>query len=192
MRTACLTRSKMRAGALLTIAVILCGASAATRLSAQPNSAGSGAQKIGVLDMKVVTERSRAIQAMVRTAEAPLKAQTDRIDARRNEFVQKRQQLDSRRSVLTATQIEEEEAALRTMSEEIQDMQHEVTKQYARLEDEVMKPAIEKILGVVDQVATAEGYDLVLPREVVLFHTEAVDLTDRVIARLDAAGGGSD
>jgi outer membrane protein len=141
--------------------------------------------KIGVLDFKQVTERSTSIRRMIADAEAPLAEKKRLIETKGEAFAQARRRLEARRSVLTDDQLKEEEQQLSALREEISDLQHEIDKAYERLDKEIMQPAVDRIMGIVEQVARAEGFDLVIPSEMALYHSEKADLTPLVIQTLD-------
>jgi outer membrane protein len=141
--------------------------------------------KVGVLDYKLVIERSTAIREMIAKAEAPLQQQKSKIDVKIEEFRRQRERLEARRSVLSPDQFAQEQRGLDALREEIQDMQHEVNKQYERLDKEVMQPAVDRILEIVQQVARDEKFDLVIDSATVLFRSERLDLTPIVIQTLD-------
>jgi Skp family chaperone for outer membrane proteins len=161
------------------------GVAMAVCLLLATGTAGAADLKIGVVDMKLITERSTVIQAMIRKAEGPILDQRDKIEARRREFEQQRGNLAARRSVMSPEDAAAEEARLRTVGEEIADLEYEVGKQYSRLEEEVMRPAIEKIIGTIRTVAVREAYDLILPSEMALYSSERADITPLVIEAID-------
>lgn len=163
-------------------------AAAAALLLALAVPARAQGLKIGVLDFKQVTERSTAIQAMVKSAESPLAAKKSSIDSKTSDYKERKDKLDSRRSVLSEDQIKAEEQALDKIKTDIQDMQYEVNKQYDRMDQEVMQPAVERIMAIVQEIAKREGYDLVVPSEVALYKTDKIDLTPLVIQALDKEG----
>lgn len=146
--------------------------------------------RIAVLDFQAVTERSTAIREMIARAEAPLAARKEQIETRMAELQQARTQLDARRSVLTGEQIRAEEQRIATLREEIQDLQYEINKSYERLDQEIMQPAVDRIMAIVEEVARRENYDLVLPSEMALYFSERVDLTAIVTQTLDQRGLG--
>ena len=173
--------SLLRPAARLLVGIILLSVLTA----AAPRAQGL---KIGVLDFKQVTERSTAIRDMIKKAEAPLAGKKDQIDAKTDDFRQRKERLDQRRSVLTEDQVKAEEDALTTLREQIQDMQYEVNKQYDKLDQEVMQPAVDRIMVIVQSLARKEGYDLILPSEYALFHSDKIDITPLVIQALDREG----
>ena len=54
-----------------------------------------------------------------------------------------------------------------------------------------MKPAVNRILQIVDEVARKEGYDLVIPSEMALYRVDKIDITPLVIQTLDREGPGA-
>ncbi|MEN6624908.1 MAG: OmpH family outer membrane protein [Candidatus Sumerlaeia bacterium] len=141
--------------------------------------------KFGVVDVDKIIARSRTVSQAVKAAEAKLKVRQDQIDAKMTEMQSARQELDRKRSVMSEDQVKAEEDKINRQREAIEDLQHETNKELARIRQEVMPPEVNRIMEAVRQVANTEGYDLVLPAETVLFHTEKVDITPLVIQLLD-------
>lgn len=144
--------------------------------------------KIGVVDMKQVTERSTALGKAIDEAEAPMRTQKDELDLKMNEFQRKREMLQGQETVLSDEERQNRERELRDLREEIQDMEREIQRQYNRIEMDLMRPVMDRILELVRTVAKEENFDLVIPSELAIYHTDKIDLTPLVIQRLDREG----
>lgn len=154
-----------------------------------PAQAAFGAPKIGVVDVDLITRRSRSIQNAVKQAEGQVRAQSDKVDAKVSQLQTMRQNLNDRRSVLKAEDVAAEQARIDRLREEIDDLKYDVNKQIDRIQREVMEPEVKRVMKTVEDVARSEGYDLVVRAEAVLFRSDAVDLTPLVIQALDRQSG---
>lgn len=170
---------------LLVIGLLLFGATAA------PLPAQSAAGRIGVVDMEAVTQRSQKIQSSVKRAQQQVMPQQDEIDAKRREWARLRQDLSARRSVMKDSEIQTQETKVRELREEVDKLSLAVDQRINRLQDEVLRPEIQRIMKIVEQIAKSEGFTVVLPVEQVLYYDEAVDLTSRVIQAIDRGEGGA-
>lgn len=141
--------------------------------------------KIGVVDFEQVVRRSRTIQSAVKQAESQLRPQQDKVEAKMREMQSLSQSLSDKSSVLKADDLSSEKERLRAMRQEVDELQFEINKRYERIQSEVMEPEVKRIGQAVENIARAEGFDLVLRSEAVLFHSDAVDLTPMVIQTLD-------
>lgn len=160
-------------------------------VTAAPLSAQSAAGRIGVVDMEAVTQRSQKIQSSVKRAQQQVTPQQDEIDAKRREWARLRQDLAARRSVMKDSEIQTQETKVRELREEVDKLSLAVDQRINRLQDEVLRPEIQRIMKIVEQIAKSEGFTVVLPVEQVLYYDEAVDLTSRVIQAIDRGEGGA-
>jgi hypothetical protein len=68
-------------------------------------------------------------------------------------------------------------------------MQYDINKQYEKLDKDVMGPAVERVMSIVQDLAKKEDYDLILPSESVIYHSDRTDITSVVIQALDRQAG---
>jgi Skp family chaperone for outer membrane proteins len=168
------------AGALLAAAVCLLA------LGSTPASTPTPfCPRVGIVDTKAIMTRSQTVQATVGEAEQALSQRREEIDRQMAAHERERQDLEQRRAVLSDEQIQEREQKIRQLDEQIQDLQYEANKELGRLSRELMSPQSDRIVGAIEHVARVEGYDLVLPTEIVLFQNGRADLTPLVIEWLD-------
>lgn len=154
--------------------------------SGRAESPGSGrALRIAVVDMDEVTRRSESVQQLVRQAETRIQEKKDRIDIKMDDLQRQRTELEQRRSVLSKEEIEQQQAALRTLREQIHDLQYDVNKQLESIRLDLMDPEVERIMETIGEVAEREGFDLVLRHEAALYFNEKADLTPLVVEALD-------
>lgn len=165
--------------ALLRVALLIsfCATAFAARAQSTP--------RIGVVDMGLVTSRSRTIQESVRKAEDQVRPDSDRAEAKMRQMQSLRQSLADRRSVMKAEDVKEEQAKISALYDEIEELKFEINKKIKRVKDETMEPELHRVVQTVEQIAKSEGYDLILSADTVLFHTDAVDVTPLVIQALD-------
>jgi Skp family chaperone for outer membrane proteins len=148
-------------------------------------------QKIAVVDMDQITRNSRSIQETVRKAEEQVRPETDRAEAKMHEMQNLRQSLADRRSVMKMEDIKEEETRISALYDEVEDLKISINKKIKHIKEDVMGPIIHGVVDTVRQISQREGYDLVLSSDMVLYHTDAVDITSLVIQALDREGSGS-
>ncbi len=145
----------------------------------------SGGLKIGYVDVDQVASRSRSIQDRVKTAEDPLKVKQDEMEILIRDYRKAQDDLKARRSVLSDDEARSQETKIAAMRDKLDAMKLEIDKQLRKAETEIMGPAVDRILETVRKVGKAQGYDLILRREVVLYGADALDITPQVIQQLD-------
>jgi Skp family chaperone for outer membrane proteins len=141
--------------------------------------------KIGVVDVEQITRRSSSIRASIQKAEKAIEGQKEAVDSKMKELQRHREALGAQRSVLSEEEILSKEKKIRALKEEIFDLHHEINKHLERIQSEVIDPELKRIMGTVEAIARRERFDLILPSEAVLFHTDRVDISPLVIQELD-------
>jgi len=144
--------------------------------------------RVGFVDMDVVIQGSRAVQGHVRSLEAELEGKRDEIDRKLEEYRRLKEQLDRQQGFLNDEEKARRREELDRRRAEVEDLQYEANRTLRRSEGTLLAPVMEGILAVVEEIARREGFDLVVRGESVIYGAEAVNLTDRVIATLDARG----
>lgn len=144
--------------------------------------------KIGFVDLDLVTQKTKVIRKIVDDVEQELKKKQDEIDLKLKRYVELRDSLRKQETILTEEEIESRQKELRSLRNEIDDLQYEVNKKLRRSEREKIDPAVEKIMSAITALGKEKGYDLIVRSEVVLYGKDSCDLTDEVIQRLNAEG----
>lgn len=154
--------------------------------------AGAASIKIGVVDVgRVFSEYGRVEQAQAEFADYQEAASADL-----EEKSERLERMQERRRAQAATMTEEEDAAL---EEQIGALRQEIVQGYQRLQQdlqrknrELVEARVAEILAAVEGIGRNRGLDLVVNQEAVLFSSGGLDLTDQVIAALNAPGEDGD
>ncbi len=157
-----------------------------------PWAAVGGAQapalKIGVVDMKEITDRSQSIQARMKEIEKSLEPRKAQLDKSFMEVERMKRDLRNRRSVLSDEDVRAEQRHIRRIEGEVEDIQYEINKEFDRFQIDVITPELERIEQTIQRIAHDDDYDLILMNEGVLFYSDRVDITPLVIQELDRKG----
>jgi outer membrane protein len=157
--------------------------------SASQGAGNSGAEsatgKIGFVDIEIVIEQSVAIRMAMESMDKDLANRAREIDAKEREFRSARFELDKQERLLSTPDRQERRRNLVKLQEEIDEMKFNF-EQELRSRERQIEPILEKIMGIVADVADEEGYDLILRGEVVIYGRSTVDVTDEVIQKLDS------
>jgi len=145
-----------------------------------------GAPKIGYVDVKAVATRSNSIQSGVKSAEGKLKVKQDEIESRVRELRDAKKDLDTQRSVMSEDEVKKQERKVQEMRDKVDGMQLDIDKELRRTESEVMGPAVDRIIEAVKRIGKAQGFDLVLTNDIVIYGAETLDLTPVIIQDLDS------
>lgn len=95
-------------------------------------------------------------------------------------------------STLTAAQRETREKTIRDKQQEFSQRDQAMREQAQRRQAELVQPIIARVREILDEIRAAEGYtaifDLEAQGQTVLSYDRNLDITDRVINRMKAAG----
>ncbi len=143
--------------------------------------------RVGFVDIDGVTRRARFYREMVTEIEKVVESKSAVIQAKVEERSKLSAELKKQRAILSDAEYEKKDNQITELDREIQDEQKALNKILDKNDKEKMAPAVELILKTVKEVAAEEGYDLVVTGELVLYNSAAVDLSDKVLQRLDGA-----
>ncbi|MEN3046673.1 MAG: OmpH family outer membrane protein [Candidatus Hydrothermales bacterium] len=146
--------------------------------------------KIGILDLKRVTQSYEGmreikldIERLEREWEEELKKKKSKIDSLVKLYEREKPALSEEARL-------KREAEIENLRRDYQNFIKEIWGKGGRVEqktEELIKPITEKIRKVIKEVAEEEGVDIVFDssKDDILYTKEAIDLTDRVIERLN-------
>lgn len=166
-----------------------------TAASAQPRPLTG--TRVGFVDIDGVTRRAKFYRDMVAELEKEVESKKASILSKSEKLVGMGKELKKQRSVLSDAEYEKKDKEITELGREIEDEQKVVNQLMAKNNEEKVAPAVDRILKTVKEVAQEEGYDLVVTGELVLYNSAAVDLSEKVLQRLDggaaapAAGSGA-
>ncbi len=161
--------------------------------TAQENEAASAqprpltGTRVGFVDIDGVTRRAKFYRDMVAEVEKLVESKSASIQAKVEERSKLSADLKKQRSILSDAEFEKKDKQITDLDREIQDEQKALNKVLEKNDKEKMAPAVDLILKTVKEVAAQEGYDLVVTGELVLYNSAAVDLSEKVLQRLDGA-----
>lgn len=139
-------------------------------------------QKIAVIDVVKVLNQSNANQK----AEKELTAKRDKAQTQINTLekpiLDKQQRLRERRTAMPPEQFEEEQAKLRQEIREYRAQAQTIQEGLQREALKRRKEIADAVDSVVTTIAKAEGYSLVLPKNITVFSMDALDISDAVLA----------
>jgi len=139
------------------------------------------AQKVAVVDTQramMETEDGLRMQANLKKV----------FDTKQQELERRQQDLERERADIEKQQDVVSEQAIRRRAEEwqremmaLQQMSVTYNQELQKKQAELTQPIIEKTMGIIRRIATSEGYDMVVDKQVVPYSRSDLDLTDRVI-----------
>lgn len=113
------------------------------------------------------------------------------LDAKQNELQKERQELEKQRNTLKPDVLQARAEKWQAEAAAVQQMFVEYNRDLQRKQSELMQPILNQTLAVVQRIAKAEGYSLVIERQAVTYFQPEFDITDRVIRSQNEGGSPS-
>ena len=118
--------------------VLILAAFAAVTLAA-PAGAQNRAQRIGVVDVDQILQRSVSFQAAAKRIERELAPLRERLNSKTGERDSLRTSLRDRRSVLKAEEVAQQEEKYFALSDAVNDVNYSIDKESTRLQREILE-----------------------------------------------------
>ncbi len=164
----------------LALPLVLAGTSA---------SVAHAEMKIAVVDtQRAVMETEDGLRAQAALKKNFDKRQKD-LDDKQVALQKERDDIDKQKEVLSKQALQ---ARVDKWQHEMADLQTtfvEYNKEIQKKQNELTQPIFQKAMGIIRRIATQNGYDMVLDKQVVPYNRSDLDLTDRVITEYNQSGG---
>jgi len=147
--------------------------------------------KIGYIDtVKIFANYKETIEAeeIYKKEVEVWKKQAEEMET---ELARMREEIQSQSLMLSAEKLEEKRLVFDQRMKDYQKYMQDIfgeTGEAARRNKELTEPIVEKINGIIEKVADEEGFTLVLDSSqgVIVYADKEIDITDMIIAKLDA------
>jgi len=182
--------SRAAAAGLLTLA--LAAPAAVTAQQAAPAAAPSGPMKIAVIDTEKILLSSQAgkkaladLKKLQEQRENELRTRAQELKDLQTKISEGRLSLAQDKLADLSKQYEEKEIALRRM-------QDDATRELNKKRDEMLGQIDDRVMPVINQAGKEMGYTLIFRKfeSGLIYADEAIDITNVIIQRLDAANAG--
>ena len=151
----------------------------------QQFSLAADVAKIGVIDFQKVLETSAAGKAI----QAELKAKNEKMAAdlqkKGSEIEKISKRLERESMVMSKEMREEKEREQRIKVNDFKTLQKRYRSELQKLQVELMQQLQTKITAITQEVGKKEGYLLIMDKRGVIYAPTSVDLTDKLIQRLN-------
>ncbi len=147
--------------------------------------ASDTATKIGVLDWQQLLSKAPQAEEAGKRLEKEFQAPKDKLVNKQKEFQAKREKLQRDKDVMTATEKAKKEKELAKTEQDLRRMDEELRSDYTTRHREEMDDFIKTVREIVDSFAKEEKYDLVIPQEATLYMADRIDITEKVLEKLE-------
>ncbi len=143
--------------------------------------------KIAVLDMKEVLSTSTAGKKAQGVIEQKMKSLQSSFKADETSLVALQDEMKAKGSVWDDSVKQKKVTEYQQKRRNLVEKQESANQELKKLREQHVNPILKKLEDIVGEVASSGGYSVVLPRNVVLFSADSVDITDKVVAELNKA-----
>ncbi|WP_161629977.1 OmpH family outer membrane protein [Desulfogranum mediterraneum] len=154
-------------------------------------SGGSGVQaaevKIGVINMQKVLAGSDAGKKAQATVSKKMKELQAGFKKDEQALLALQKEIEKKSSAWSDEMKQEKAIDFQKMRRDLGVKQEDANLELKKLREQEVGPIINKLQGVVQEVAQEQGYTLIIPHNVVLFATDKIDLTATVTTALNKA-----
>jgi len=141
------------------------------------------AQKIAVLDSQRVVNSTNAAKKAVKELTAARDTAQKKVQKLEKPLLEKRKALEEKKSVLSQEDFLKEQGKLRNQVRSFRLEAQTIQEDLERKNLTFRKKISDTVREVVAEYAKEKGYDIVLPKALLLYATEATDISDDVLAR---------
>lgn len=169
---------------VLAVAALLVAAAAAAPAAAQ-------AQKIGVIDTERVLTASEVGKAALEGLTALRTQKQQQGEALQQELTDLQTRLQEGRLSLSEDKLAELQRQAEDKALAMRRFQDDANRELAKKRDEVLAEVDQKVMPVINQYGQANGFDMIFRKfeSGLIYVSDAIDVTDEVIAQLDAGAG---
>ncbi len=169
----------------LAVAVVVAVAGGAKVASAADQPASG---KFGYVDLNRALNEVTEGKSAKAKLEADGKAKKQKLEIMQADLKKMKEDLDKQRLILSADAMKQKEGEFQQKFLELQKTSMDFEKSFSEAESTAIKPIGDRIQKVIQQIGAAEGFTLIVPREMALYSPTGTDLTDRVIATYNKGG----
>lgn len=149
------------------------------------------ANKIGVLDWEVILTESPQAKEAKNRLDKEFQVRKDKLYNTQKEYQAKAEKSQRDRDILSEAEKVKLEKEINKMQQELRHMDEEFRADYTASHREEMDKFVKIVREVVEKVAQEEKFDVVIPQEATLFMSNRIDVTEKVLERLNKTKSGS-
>lgn len=142
--------------------------------------------RIGFVDVERIKDGALFVQELRNTMQAELRVILEAHKARKEEYDKLQQEIRQQRSVLSQDGIDAKVKQAFQMKAKVEEEQYAIEKYLKEAELRSIAPAEQIIVKAIHEVARTRGFDIVLPRDVLIYGSPRADLSGHVVTYLNS------
>lgn len=169
---------------LVTTAGFVAGLGLIALTVARPVDAGPATTKIGVIDLEKTLYETPAGKRASEAFDKTRKAKQGELDKQQKDLQKAAAELDKQAAVLKPDVLEKKKAELEKKFVALQQIYVKLERDLAGERTKLLQEVLKQAEPLIEDVAKAEGVNMVVDRSAVLWVDPAVDLTDKLNAKM--------
>lgn len=141
--------------------------------------------KIVVVDPERALADTSEVKARVNKFQEDMKGQESKMQSLRDQIMKLEDRLQKDAVTMTRDQAQKLTDERDTKMIEFQSLQKMLQQRMQQSQQELQQAMMPKLQQAIESLSAEENYDLVLVRQAVLFASDAVDVTDKVTAKVN-------
>jgi len=143
---------------------------------------------IAVLNLRKVFAASEVGKKAQVEMDKKVKELQEKFKQEEDALVALQDEIEKKSSVWNEEKKQEKAIEFQKMRRDLRVKQEDANLELKKLEDQQLSPIRKELEQVIEKLAKDKGLDIILPSEVVMYSSDAVDITDEVTKALNAAG----
>jgi len=136
---------------------------------------------VGVVDMRLVLQKSPQIQAMNDKLKTEFQAREQKVVAARDQLKKDSDNLKKNASVMSNKDREALQQKVQDESKQLTQMQLAFQQDIISAQNQEMETFVNQVKGVMDNIAKQNNLDLILDKSTTVYAANGLDITDQVI-----------
>jgi outer membrane protein len=154
---------------------------------------GEDSTKIGVIDLQKCLEESREgkkVSEILKKKKAVLQTQ---LDKKQKELLELRKEFEKQAMMLSMDAQEDKRKTIERKTRELEYLLKDLNEEMARAQEREKRRIFKELGDIIQKIGSAEGFTLIMEKRAggLLYFTEAIDLTVKIIAEYDQTKAGS-
>ena len=148
-------------------------------------SVGAFAANIAVIDMQQIFQNSKQVKSINDGLEKQFATQKQNVDTLSKDLQKNIDKYKKDEAVLDKKAVENLKNTIRDQEQKLQQQQTDLQRQLFEAQNKAMTQFLDKIKSIVTTLSGSQQYDVVLPKNALLYSKDNLDITTKVMEALD-------
>jgi outer membrane protein len=148
-------------------------------------SVSSWAGGVAVIDMQQIFQNSKQVKQINESLEKQFSSQKQSVESLSKQLQSDIDKYKKDQAVMDTKSANALKDKIRDQQQKLQQQQTDLQRELFEAQNKAMTQFLDKIKGIVKGMASNQEYDVVLPKNALLYSKDNLDITDKVLEDLD-------